>query len=405
MTRISTDVTIIGAGPAGTVAAAVLNKRGLSVTILEQTRFPRFVIGESLLPRCMESLAKGDLLDAIGEMDFQQKFGAKFLRGDETCDFNFSEQYTEGYNWTWQVTRADFDKKLADTVASRGVGIHYETSVTAVAIAGETVATTAVHNGEELTVHSRYIVDASGYGRVLPKLFDLDVPSAFPPRAGFFCHVTDHNRPEFEGSRIHILVISQKVWMWVIPFSNGNASVGVVGDLDFLDDALSDEEKYRKVLELHPSLISRFANAELIFEPRKLSGYACAVKKYYGDRFVLVGNSTEFLDPIFSSGVTLATESGSLAAAMIADQLEGKTVDWEEYTAHMKLGTDAFRAYVENWYNGIFPQIIFAKNVDTAVKNRICSVLAGYVWDKTNAYVTKPARALPTLAAAIAALE
>src|SRR6186997_1943651 len=97
------DVLVIGAGPAGSVAASLISQAGFQVHVVEREKFPRFVIGESLLPRCMEVLEEAQLLDAVKSRNFQQKFGAKFLRGDDVSDFNFSDQFTTGWNWTWQV--------------------------------------------------------------------------------------------------------------------------------------------------------------------------------------------------------------------------------------------------------------------------------------------------------------
>ena len=103
------DVLVIGAGPAGSVAAAIVNKYGLNVKMVEKLKFPRFVIGESLLPRSMDAFEEAGFLPALKAKGFQEKFGAKFVRGEEVCDFNFSDQHTKGWNWTWQVPREDFD--------------------------------------------------------------------------------------------------------------------------------------------------------------------------------------------------------------------------------------------------------------------------------------------------------
>src|SRR6478609_4178410 len=121
MTREKVDVLVIGAGPAGTVAAAMINKEGFKVKIVEKQKFPRFVIGESLLPRCMEHLNEAGFLDAVKAQGFQEKFGAKFVRGKQIADFNFSDQFSEGWKWTWQVPRGVFDKTLADEAARQGV--------------------------------------------------------------------------------------------------------------------------------------------------------------------------------------------------------------------------------------------------------------------------------------------
>src|SRR5690606_14215417 len=124
------DVLVIGAGPSGTVAASIVHQAGYKVKIVEKQKFPRFVIGESLLPRCMEALEEAKFLDAVKEKGFQTKNGAKFVKNGKVCDYQFSDQFTPGWKWTWQVTRADFDKILADTVEKMGVPVEYETTVT-----------------------------------------------------------------------------------------------------------------------------------------------------------------------------------------------------------------------------------------------------------------------------------
>lgn len=112
--------------PAGTIAASIVRQAGYNVRVVEKLTFPRFVIGESLLPRCMEALEEAKFLDAVKAKGFQEKFGAKFVRDGEICDFNFSSQYTPGWNWTWQVPRGEFDKTLADTLETMGVPVNYK---------------------------------------------------------------------------------------------------------------------------------------------------------------------------------------------------------------------------------------------------------------------------------------
>ena len=119
-------------------------------------------------------------------------------------------------------------------------------------------------------------------------------------------------------------------------------------------------------------------------------GYSIGVKQVYGNGFVLCGNSTEFLDPIFSSGVTLATFSGLQAAKLTHQQLQGKPVDWEkEYAEVLTHGVEVFRSYVNAWYNGDLQTIFFNNDINPDIKKQICSVLAGYVWDYTNPFVKK----------------
>src|SRR5450432_2812089 len=163
MTTQTTDVLVIGAGPAGTVAASIVNKAGYKVKIVEKMKFPRFVIGESLLPRCMEALTEAGFVDAVKEKGFQEKFGAKFVKNGKICDYFFADQFTEGWSWTWQVPRGEFDKTLADTVEKMGVPVCYETTVTAIEFNGSDSITTVIDkNGEPAQIKAKFIIDGSG---------------------------------------------------------------------------------------------------------------------------------------------------------------------------------------------------------------------------------------------------
>jgi len=399
------DVLVIGAGPAGTVAASIINKAGFKVKIVEKQNFPRFVIGESLLPRCMEALEEAGFIDAVKEKGFQEKFGAKFVKNGKICDYYFADQFTPGWNWTWQVQRADFDKILADTVEKMGVPVSYETTVTAITFNGtDSVTTVEDINGEKTEIAARFIVDGSGYGRVIPRLFNLDRPSSFPPRKALFTHTVDLKRSmDDEPNRITIVVHKPGVWIWVIPFSNGVTSVGFVGDPEFFEQYKgSDEQVWRELISTQPYLAERLKDVEFVFDPKILQSWSVTTDKFYGDGFVLTGNVTEFLDPIFSSGVTLATVSSQNAAHLVIRKLRGEAVNWEEeYTKELLHGVNTFRSYVMAWYEGTLDTIFFSERQNHEIKKMICSVLAGYVWDLKNPFVKGHTVALQKLARTI----
>lgn len=396
------DVLVIGAGPAGSVAAALLKQKGHTVKVVEKTKFPRFVIGESLLPRCMDHLEEAGLLEAVKAKGFQEKFGAKFKKGDLECDFNFSDQFTEGWKWTWQVPRADFDQVLAEEVERMGVSMDYETTVTDIQFEGSNSTTTVEDKeGNTSQIKAKFIIDGSGYGRVIPRLLNLDEPSDLPPRTSFFTHVIDKNRPEGEdGNRIIIIVHRTDIWIWMIPFSNGKTSIGFVGDPEFFKSFEGTaEERLRAMIESEPLAKERLAGLEFDFEPREIHGYSKKIKSLYGQGFCLTGNATEFLDPVFSSGVTFAMESGVSAAKLASKEINGETVDWEsEYTSYIYQGVETFKTYVNAWYDGSLQEIFFNEQSNPEIKKQICSVLAGYVWDMKNPYVKKHKRAVKALA-------
>jgi flavin-dependent dehydrogenase len=396
------DVLVIGAGPSGTMAASMVNKNGLKVKIVEKTQFPRFVIGESLLTRCMDHFKEAGVLEAIKEKGFQVKNGAIFLKGDQRCEFDFSEQYTKGSEWTWQVPRDEFDKVIADKVESMGVEIEYQATVTDIQFKGsDSVTSVTDKDGNKKKIEAKFIIDSSGYGRVIPRLLDLNIPSSMPARSTLFSQFIDVNRPEnHESNRIVIVAHEPEIWIWVIPFSNGNTSVGFVGNPDFMDKYEgSTEEKFRALIADEPLISERFNNVQLKFDPVHIAGYSVAVKQLYGDGFVLTGNSTEFLDPVFSSGVTFATESGIIAGKLVSKKLKGEIVDWDsEYVKPITEGIDAFRTYIKAWYDGTLHQIFFSDQVDKTIKEKICSVLAGYVWDKSNPFVSRHEQSITNLA-------
>ncbi|MGA9877110.1 MAG: tryptophan 7-halogenase [Solirubrobacteraceae bacterium] len=393
---------IIGAGPAGAMAAALLQKQGFKLLVVEKQAFPRFVIGESMLPSSMSLLQEAGLLDAVEKRNFMRKHGAVFLRGNETCNFDFSSQSAHGFTYTYQVPRADFDKTLADTVAARGVEILYRHSVTAVSfVPAHASVTIETPDAARFEVQAKFVLDCSGYGRVLPRLLDLESPSRCPARESLFAHVTgDVRPPEREQGKVWICIHPEDAWIWIIPFSNGRTSIGVVARPEFFQKFSGDAEtQLRAMVMSDPNAAKRLAKMEFAFPPQRTSGYACAVKQLFGDRFALAGNAAEFLDPMFSSGVALALDSARQAAQVLTRQLQGETVDWQaDYADHVQHGVNTFRTFVTAWYDDRLPQIFFAANRNPDIMRQVCSVLAGYVWDKTNPYVTQADRALGLLA-------
>lgn len=389
------DVLIIGAGPSGCVSASHLHNNRIKVKVVEKTKFPRLVVGESLIPRVMDHFAEAGLFESLDAMNFEKKLGARFIRGEEICLFDFSNKYGEGWDWTWQVPRADFDNTMAQEVIRKGIDLEFESEVISVSFEGKKSITVVKDvEGNLKEIHANFIIDSSGYGRVLPRLLDLDTPSKLDPHSSIFTHVKDINRPSGEeGTLISFDILETQVWLWVIPFSNGNTSVGIVGPTDFVN-SLSENKDNREALnnaiKLSDYYVNRFGGVDFLFEPVKLENYSRSVKQMYGDGFALTGNSSEFLDPVFSSGVAFATESGMLAAKLYLKESQGIKVNWEEeFTGYMKRGIAVFTTYVKEWYTGNLQTLFFHQPENPDVKQKICAVLAGYVWDETNPFVKK----------------
>jgi len=386
------DVLVIGAGPAGSLVSALLAQRGFKVLVLERQKFPRFSIGESLLACSMELLAEAGMVEAVMARGFQFKNGAAFDRNGEFSDFNFAEKSSPGYPFTFQVPRADFDATLASEAQRLGAEIRFEVEITAVDFGGNTPKVTSRAADGTVEVHEpRFVLDASGFGRTLPKLLGLEKPSSFPPRAAIFTHVRDRTLSgTFDRQKIRVGVhpTESDVWSWLIPFSNGHASVGVVASIEHHKARTGTlEEQFWQALRAEPRLYDLLARAETARPVGEIIGYAATVTSLHGRHFALLGNAAEFLDPVFSSGVTIAMKSASLAAAVLGRQLRGESVDWQrEFAEPLNYGVETFRAFVAGWYDGSLQDVIFFPRQQPAIRRMICSVLAGYVWDASNPY-------------------
>ena len=404
MTLETTDVLIIGAGPAGAVAAGFLRQQGRRVLVLEREQFPRFSIGESLLPQSMEYIEAAGMLRDVVEAGFQYKNGAAFAWGDKYTDFDFRDKFSDGWATTYQVQRATFDKVLADAAARMGAEIRYRHEVTAIDLEGDRPRVSARDaDGNAIEVEARFVLDASGFGRTLPRLLKLETPSNFPVRGAIFTHVADHIPTDgpFDRQKIRVTVHPKRpdVWFWTIPFSNGRCSLGVVAAQDFLAQYEGTEtERLRAILAEEPGLGALLKDAVWDTPARQIVGYSANVKSLWGKGFALLGNAGEFLDPVFSSGVTIAFKSASLATQCLAREFAGETVDWQaDYAAPLKAGVDTFRAFVDAWYAGGFQKIIFHERHTPDIRRMIASILAGYAWDQSNPYVAQAKRRLGVL--------
>ena len=397
------EVVITGAGPSGAVAAALLRRHGHQVLVLARETFPRFSIGESLLPQTMTYLEEAGMLRDVVEAGFQFKNGASFSWRGRTTEFDFRDKFTDGWGTTYQVQRDHFDKVLADAAQRLGAEVRYRHEVTAVDVSQSPNLIVRSHTGEAYRVETKLILDASGFARLLPRLLDLELPSAFPVRQAFFTHVEDGIplKGAFDRNKIRVAVHPEHrdVWYWLIPFSNGRCSLGVVAEVAFLDRYTGDEmTKLKALVNEDPALSGLLAEATWDTPARTLRGYSSNVKQLCGQGYALLGNAGEFLDPVFSSGVTIALTSSSLAAKCAHQQLSGQSVEWDaQFAVPLRKGVDAFRAFVEAWYTGSFQKIIFHPSPQPEIRRMICSILAGYAWDSTNPYVAEPKRRLSVL--------
>ncbi|WP_179402092.1 NAD(P)/FAD-dependent oxidoreductase [Burkholderia guangdongensis] len=401
--RVRADVAIIGAGPAGAVAAALLRKAGRSVLVLERQHFPRFSIGESLLPQSMQYLEEAGMLQSVVETGFQFKNGAYFVHRDREVPFDFRDKSTPGWGTAYQVERATFDDVLIRCAAQQGADVRFGHSVRAFVPGDAPQLDVTDDAGNDYRVQASFVLDASGFGRVLPRLLDLEAPTCLPTRAAIFTHVEDR-LPAGSTDRDKICIAvhptRRDVWYWMIPLTNGRSSVGCVAEASFLDVPDDRRESLlRELLQTEPTLARLVGSKPFVMPVRHIGGYASNVERLHGPGYALLGNAGEFLDPIFSSGVTIAMRSSHLAVRALERQWRGETVDWHrDYDVALRKGIDTFRAFVERWYSGELQDIIFHERKSPEVGRMICAILAGYAWDESNPFVREPARRLEVLA-------
>lgn len=388
------DVLVIGAGPAGSVAAAMLAQRGYEVLVLERQRFPRFSIGESLLAYTAQLLMDAGMFDSVVAAGFQFKNGATFVSDDQNAEFNFADKVASGCPFTFQVIRSEFDLVLANAAQRFGATIQYGVEITAAVVGDDCPVVTARSDGGEVVHRPRFVLDGSGFGRTLPRLLGLETPSDFPVRAARFCHVADNIvAGQFDRQKIRIGVhpTQRDVWSWLIPFSNGTSSLGVVATPEFIARVAGSrgntDADIWALVDQEPKLRALLNDAHTTRPVGEIVGYAANVSTLFGPSFALLGNAAEFLDPVFSSGVTIAMHSAKLAAEVLDRQFRGESVSWQtQFAEPLAFGIETFRTFVRGWYDGSLQDVMFFRDKSPEVHRMICSVLAGYAWDKANPY-------------------
>ncbi len=406
---IHTDILIIGAGPSGSVAAGILKRQSadIDVLVLEKGQFPRFSIGESLLPQSMAYFEEAGMLQAIVEEGFQFKNGAQFSCRGHRIHFDFREKFSPGWGTTFQVQRANFDQILIEQAEKQGAQVRFLQEVTAYHYDEATKkcwVTVLDHaSGDSYQVIANFVLDASGFARVFPRLLNLESPSGLPVRQAIFTHIEDHiPTHSFDRNKILITVHPEHVdvWYWLIPFSNGRCSFGVVAEQSFFAAVAGEsrDEKLKNLVQHDPYLSEILSEAQWPLPVQTIIGYSANVTSLVGLGYALLGNAGEFLDPVFSSGITIAVKSASLAANCLLAERAGQTVDWvADFERPLRLGVDTFRTYVEAWYEGKFQDVVFSDHQQSDIREMLSSILAGYAWDTQNPFVQNSKKRLTAL--------
>jgi flavin-dependent dehydrogenase len=285
-----------------------------------------------------------------------------------------------------------------------GVDIRYGVRVTDVDLALDDCRIGYVDDdGASGTVRARFCLDASGFGRVLARSLNLDRPSASPARQAVFAHVEGPRGPDaFDINKILINTHPQHadVWYWVIPFSDSLCSVGVVGATSHFAAFQGDPGgAWRQYVSEDSYLQVLLDDMREALPAREIVAYARDINALHGDGYAILGNAGEFIDPVFSSGVTIALKSAALAVPAVDNVLDGGRCDWDaEFVAPLQRGVNTFRAFIDFWYEGRLLDIFLFPKKQEQITRMMCSILAGYAWDDANPFNRNPRRRLAALA-------
>jgi hypothetical protein len=314
------DILVIGGGPAGSTAAALLAARGRDVVLLEKDTHPRFHIGESLLPRNTEIFDKLGVREQIAAIGVH-KPGAEFV-SDQTgksVHFEFADGLDQAYKYSWQVRRSEFDATLFANAKARGAKVAESTRVTDVALGadGARARVSAIGpNGDALTYAPRFVLDASGRDTFLARKMRSIRANKVHNTAALYGHFKGAvtRAGDLEG---YITVhLAEDGWFWFIPLPDNIMSVGFVGNQSaFKGRQGSPHDLFMARLQSSPTVRERIAGAELISDVVSTGNYSYASNVHSGDGYLMIGDAFAFIDPVFSSGVLLAMTSGDLGAA------------------------------------------------------------------------------------------
>lgn len=269
--------------------------------MVEKEQFPRFTIGESLIPRVMDNLAEAGLLDTVKSNNIRKNSVRDLFAVPKKPGSILVKKYGKGWDWTWQVPRDHFDHTLALAIEEREVPIWYQAEVLQVHRTEEGWEVLIHHNGIQKTVFCRFIIDASGNGRVLARQLELEAPAKIEDHSSVFTQISEVSRPAGpEGEQISFEILNQRTWFWYIPFSNGNSSLGFVAPNQWFEQfSKNTSEAFQEMLEQTAYYKGRFDQDPIIFEPIKIQNISKNVSSLCGKGFALTGNSAEFLDPVF----------------------------------------------------------------------------------------------------------
>ena len=387
------DVLILGGGPGGSTLASSLALKNRRSIVLERERFPRFHIGESLLPCSSEVFRKIGILDKL-EQRYLWKYGARFLDSTtrRVATYTFAEAFNTKADHAYQVPRADFDHVLLEHAKQLGADVRERWEATEVIFEGDRAVGVRARDlakpDQIVELRAPVVADATGRDTLLASRLRRKAKIARLDKSAFYTHYRNTFREDAESEGNIQIVVWEHGWFWFIPFRGDVTSVGAVASadwireqrktgakepVDFFERAVADSSWAREFL----------VGAERLRPVGSLADFSYRIDQLTGDGWLFVGDSAGFLDPLFSSGAHLAIKSADLAAAAIDEALaRGDTsrTAFVEYERAVRYAVDLFLGVVQAFYRGEFRETLFEANQRATLRRIITSVLSGDVF-------------------------
>jgi flavin-dependent dehydrogenase len=378
------DALIIGGGPGGSSSATFLGRLGRRVLVLEKEHFPRFHIGESLLPYNFKLFREMEFMPKLEAAGFVRKFGAQFHLGNGARGTKFvfrQGRYTREHE-AIQVERAKFDHLLLQHAESCGAEVREGWTVNKFTNEGESVAVTATNgSGQSETFRAPFLIDASGRGNMTGNQEGIRVVHPRLKKLAVFGHFTGVKVDEGDRGSDTIVVRLHNKWFWLIPLSKEKVSVGCVMDQEeFARAKMPAAEQFHQIWQSSPEMVKRMKDSQLVTPIHTTSDFSYHNRRFVGPRLIRVGDAAGFMDPIFSAGVFLAMYSGKMAARAVHESLEAGDDGARRFAVYEKRIRSSMQFYwqmVESFYTSAFMEIFLEPREKLNLASAVNAVLAG----------------------------
>ena len=378
------DVIVIGGGPAGAAVSTRLAQGGRRILLLEKEHFPRFHIGESMLPCAMPLIEQLGAMPRLKAADFLPKYAAEFVTADGSLKrrYAFRDGIVPGAPSAYEVDRSEFDKLLLDNAAEHGVDVRQGAQVIRFDLdKPDGVEVVARSEGTEATYQARMLIDASGQSSLLAGRLGLREMDQELKNFAVFSHYEGASRYSGEEEGDISVVLVPGGWWWVIPLRNNRTSVGLVGSTRNLGGQKPDEAYFDARIAETPFLRERLSGATRVAPLRSVSDYSYVSRKLAGDRFVLVGDAAAFIDPVFSTGVYLGLVGAFRAAVAVEAALAAGKFERARFLAYERQAqrnVATYRRFVKGFYTPEFVDVLMSPSDWLSLRAAITSLLAGF---------------------------